>query len=64
MVARVLVSPERIEYKAVENAELVGEWFLEDGVASSAVSAEWKGLPMGDGRQQFHWYSEGWYSQS
>ena len=27
MVARVLVSPERIEYKAVENAELVGEWF-------------------------------------
>ena len=29
MMARVLVSPERIEYKAVENAELVGEWFVE-----------------------------------
>lgn len=39
MVASVLVSPERIEYKAVENAELVAEWSLEDGVASSAVSA-------------------------
>jgi hypothetical protein len=39
MVASVLVSPERIKYKAVENAELVAEWSLGAGVASSAVSA-------------------------
>ena len=35
MMARVLVSPERIEYKAVENAELVGEWF-------SGCAREWR----------------------
>ena len=64
MMARVLVSPERTEYRAVENAALTGEWSLEDGVASLVASAVRKGLPMGDGRLQFHWYSEGWYSQS
>jgi hypothetical protein len=51
---------------AVENAALPAEWRCgkEDDGKSSAMSAVWKGLPMGDGRQQFHWYSEGWYSQN
>ena len=63
--ANVLVSLERTENMAVENAAFVVARSLADCAASLAVSGMWNGLPMGEGRLQFHWCShhgsEGWY---
>ena len=53
MAANVVVSLERTENIAVENAALVAIRSLADCTASLAVSEMWNGLPMGDGRLQF-----------
>jgi hypothetical protein len=63
--ANVLVSLERTENMAVEKAAFTEARSLADCAALLAVSGMWNGLPMGEGRLQFHWCShqgsDGWY---
>ena len=66
IAVNVVVSLERTANMAVENAAFVVARSLADCAGSMSETAMWNGLPMGEGRLQFHWCShhdaEGWYA--